>query len=82
MLGSDFKINDGSASALSFSGLLKNLRAPIKLQAKDDNDTGEIESFVLEVTSVDLFDVETGQSIEAFPGNPLTVDIIDNDSEC
>ena len=82
LLGSDFKISDGSESSVNVSGFLRYLRAPIKLQAKNDNNTGEIESFVLEVTSIEAIDVETGETVEVFAGNPLTVDIIDDDSKC
>ena len=74
MLGLDFEINSGSDSTLNFSGSVWSLSEPIKLQAINDNNAGEIESFTLEVTSVEL--------TEAFPGNPVTVDIIDDDSKC
>ena len=82
LLGLDFKINDDSVSTVSFSEVLWNLREPITLQAKNDNDPGEIESFVLEVTSVQLTNLETRMTIEAYPGNPLIVNITDDDSEC
>ena len=81
MLGSDYTIDDGTNSALGFSGLLRNLDEPIKLQAKNDNVTGEIESFVLAVTGLQVLNLATGMTIEAFPGNQLTVNIADDDSE-
>ena len=62
--------------------MLQNLREPIQLQALNDNHTGEIESFVLEVTNVQLTNPETAEATEALPGNTLTVYIIDDDSKC
>ena len=51
-------------------------------QALNDDETGEFDNFVLEVTDLQLRNDETGQIFEPFFASPLNVIISDDDSKC
>ena len=83
LLGSDLIINDDvTPSTITYSTLLPVLDEELKLQTLNDNDAGEMEYFVLAVTNLHVFNVETGQIHQAFSGAPLKVIIIDDDCKC
>ena len=84
MLGLDFKFEDGNRNTTTFKERLQQLdqRAKgITVQALNDDDTGEIEHFVVQVTSAELYDDEKGKTTEVFAGNLMIVNITDDDSE-
>ena len=85
LLGVDFKFNDGDQNTTRFEKpLLQLIGRPegIPVQAINDNDTGEIEHFVVEMIRAEVRDQEEGQTIQVFAGNSMTVNITDDDSKC
>ena len=53
----------------------------IRLQVRDDRTTEGMEKFVLEVISAQLGQILTGETLEVFSVNSLTVTILDNDGK-
>ena len=83
-LGEDFSIVDFTDGSRTFSGQTNDLSSPgitLNLQIVNDLELGEMERFVLDLTSPQLTDV-TATPLEIIIANSFTVDIIDDDGRC
>ena len=68
---------------IGITGSIQPLYLPIsiRLQVRDDRTTEGMEKFVLEVISAQLGQILTGETLEVFAVNSLTVTILDDDGK-
>ena len=78
-IGDDFSFTDSLESKVTKSTGVLSLPIPIRIQIEDDDNPGEVEKFVLEVTNVLLMTTPEGRITEVFVNNLVTVVIVDDD---